>query len=64
MSFSQHFGSLYLSIIEPNEDIANEYGVFSPPTTFVINAKGRIAARLLGPVTVSQLNEVVQRIRY
>lgn len=63
MSFSRHFGSLYPSIIDPNGEIANEYGVFSSPTTFVINASGRIAATLLGPVTVGQLDEVIQRIR-
>jgi cytochrome c biogenesis protein CcmG/thiol:disulfide interchange protein DsbE len=63
LSFSRHFGSLYPSIIDPNGEIANEYGVFSSPTTFVINANGRIAATLLGPVTVGQLEEVIQRIR-
>jgi DsbE subfamily thiol:disulfide oxidoreductase len=62
LSFSRHYGSLYPSVIDPNGEIANAYGVFSSPTTFVINANGRIAATLLGPVTVGQLDEVVQRI--
>jgi hypothetical protein len=43
-----HYGSLYPSIVDPGGVIANSYGVTSPPTTFVINRQGRVAATLLG----------------
>ena len=52
-AFAAHYGSLYPSIIDPGGVIANSYGVTSPPTTFVINAKGVVAATLLGPVSAA-----------
>jgi cytochrome c biogenesis protein CcmG/thiol:disulfide interchange protein DsbE len=62
-SFATHYGSLYPSIIDNNGVIANRYGVTSPPTTFVINAKGVVVATLIGPVSTKQLEEVVAQVR-
>lgn len=54
---------IYPSIDDPNGTIAFHYGVSSPPSTFVIDTRGRVAAELLGPVTLAQLNQVVARVR-
>ncbi|MCU1363521.1 MAG: Peroxiredoxin [Acidimicrobiaceae bacterium] len=62
-AFATHYGSLYPSVIDNGGVIANRYGVTSPPTTFVINARGVVAATLLGPVSTRQLEEVVARVR-
>jgi alkyl hydroperoxide reductase subunit AhpC len=62
-AFAAHYGSLYPSIIDQGGVIANSYGVTSPPTTFVINAKGVVEATLLGPVSTRQLEEVVAQVR-
>ena len=62
-SFAAHFGSLYPSIVDPGGVIANSYGVISPPTTFVINRQGRVAATLLGATTAKQLAAVVARVK-
>ena len=62
-AFDEHYGALYPSLDDPNGTIAFHYGVTSPPTTFVIDAKGRVAAELIGPVTVAQLSAVVSRVR-
>lgn len=62
-AFATHYGSLYPSIIDPGGTIANSYGVTSPPTTYVIDAKGRVAATLLGAVSVAQLDQVVRRVQ-
>jgi thiol-disulfide isomerase/thioredoxin len=61
-AFAAHFGSLYPSIIDPDGHIANGYGVISPPTTFVINREGRVAATLLGATNVKQLAAVVAKV--
>jgi len=61
-SFAAHYGSLYPSVIDPGGNIALGYGVTSPPTTFVINRQGRVAATLLGATTAKQLAAVVARI--
>jgi cytochrome c biogenesis protein CcmG/thiol:disulfide interchange protein DsbE len=55
--------SIYPSIDDPNGTFAFHYGVTSPPSTFVIDPQGRVAAELIGPVTTAQLNNVVSRIR-
>jgi cytochrome c biogenesis protein CcmG/thiol:disulfide interchange protein DsbE len=62
-AFAAHYGSLYPSVIDPGGNIANSYGVTSPPTTIVIDRHGRVAATLLGATTAKQLAAVVRRIR-
>jgi thiol-disulfide isomerase/thioredoxin len=62
-TFATYYGSLYPSIVDPGGAIANTYGVESPPTTFVINAKGHVVATLLGAVSTAQLNAVLHRVR-
>ena len=61
-AFAARYGSLYPSIIDPGGTIANSYGVTSPPTTFVIDRHGRVAATLLGATTMKQLAAVVARV--
>jgi peroxiredoxin len=61
-AFAIHYGSLYPSIIDPGGVIANRYGVISPPTTFVIDRQGRVAATLLGATNVKQLSAVVAKV--
>lgn len=62
-NFEKYYGSLYPSIVDANGEIANRYGVTAPPTTFVINAQGRVAVSLVGSVTTKQLTQVVNRLR-
>ena len=61
-TFAATYGSLYPSIIDPGGAIANRYGVTSPPTTFIIDRHGRVAATLLGATTARQLAAVVARV--
>lgn len=62
LGFAEHYGSLYPSIVDPGGVIANNFGVISPPTTFVINRQGKVAATLLGATNVHQLAAVVARV--
>ena len=61
--FEKYYGSLYPSIIDPGGQIANSYGVTAPPTTFVINAKGRVVLSLVGSLSTKQLTDIVNRVR-
>ncbi|HVB18837.1 MAG TPA: TlpA disulfide reductase family protein [Acidimicrobiales bacterium] len=63
MAFAQRYGSLYPSLVDPGGVFANRYGVTSPPTTFVIDRHGRVAATLIGPTSARQLEAVVARVR-
>jgi thiol-disulfide isomerase/thioredoxin len=62
-AFARYYGSLYPSVIDPAGEIANRYGVISPPTTFIINAKGVVEASLIGPVSTAQLEDAVSKVR-
>jgi cytochrome c biogenesis protein CcmG, thiol:disulfide interchange protein DsbE len=63
LAFQKYYGSLYPSIVDPKGIIANSYGVISPPTTFIINAKGVVKVALLGALSTSQLVTDVNRVR-
>lgn len=60
--FARLYGSLYPSIVDPGGAIANSYGVTSPPTTYIIDRHGHIAATLLGATNANQLAAVVARV--
>ena len=61
-SFVRHYGPLYPSVTDPNGAFANSFGVTSPPTTVVIDRRGRIAAVLTGATTAKQLTAVVAKV--
>lgn len=62
-AFDAYYGADFPSIADPNGTFAFHYGVTSPPSTFVIDPRGRVVAELLGPVTTAQLDAVVARVR-
>ncbi len=62
-TFQSHYGSLYSSLVDPGGAIANSYGVTGPPTIYVINANGRVAATLIGATSAKQLDRVIKRVR-
>ncbi|HEY5267361.1 MAG TPA: TlpA disulfide reductase family protein [Acidimicrobiales bacterium] len=62
-AFAARYGSLYPSVVDADGVIANRYGVLSPPTTFIINAKGIVAATLIGPISARQLEQAVARVK-
>lgn len=62
-AFARRYGSLYPSLVDPGGAIANHYGVTSPPTTFVLDRHGRVAAELLGATNAAQLERAVAAVR-
>jgi len=61
-SFASYYGSLYPSVVDPGGRVANSYGVTAPPTTYIIDRHGRVAATLVGATTAKQLAAVVGRV--
>jgi DsbE subfamily thiol:disulfide oxidoreductase len=57
--FEKSYGSLYTSVIDSNGVIANAYGVTSPPTTYIIDRSGHVAAAFLGETTSAQLTAAI-----
>jgi DsbE subfamily thiol:disulfide oxidoreductase len=60
--FEKNYGSLYTSVIDTRGEIANAYGVISPPTTYIIDRRGRIAAAFFGETTSAQLTAALNGI--
>jgi thiol-disulfide isomerase/thioredoxin len=65
-AFMQNFRISYPSLNDPNDLIALDfYGTAPPasiPTTLVIDRTGRIAARVIGPVSYEGLNTLIAQI--
>ncbi len=52
---------LYPVLGDPGGKIALNYGVDNPPTKFIIDLKGRVIAKVIGPVTAAGLNSLLVR---
>jgi len=57
--FQAHYGSLYPSVADRSGEIANSFGITSPPTTVVIDGNGRVSTVIYGATTSSTLGEAV-----
>ena len=62
LRFMRAFGVGYPIMADPDSTIARRYRVVGIPTTMVIDRDGRIAARLLGPQTITSLRHVLMEV--
>jgi len=61
-AFEKNYGSLYTSVVDTRGEIANAYGVTSPPSTYIIDRSGHIAAVFFGETTSAQLTVALNGI--
>ncbi len=61
-TFLGSFAHQWPVIQDPNGTFALNYGVNGPPETFVINPKGKIIAKIVGPVTAQNLEAMTQSL--
>jgi cytochrome c biogenesis protein CcmG/thiol:disulfide interchange protein DsbE len=54
---------LYPVLDDPGGLIANSYGVGLPPMKFLINPRGKVVAKILGPVTEAGLDSLIATAR-
>ena len=66
LAFMQNFNVSYPSLNDPNDQIALEFHSTVPPaaipTTLIVDSSGRIAARIFGASTYSQLKDLVAKV--
>ena len=55
--FYDEFGLTFIPLLDVEQDVAQQYGVFNFPSSFFINADGVITAIHRGPALQSQLEE-------
>jgi cytochrome c biogenesis protein CcmG/thiol:disulfide interchange protein DsbE len=58
--FLARSGWAYPVLRDPNGDVGNSYRLHGMPTTFLLDARGRIAAQLTGPQTAAG---ILQKLR-
>ena len=51
----------YPVMVDPGGHVALNFGVFNPPSKYVIDAKGIVVAKIIGPVTAGELDSIVSR---
>lgn len=61
-AFIREFGWRFPNVADPRGRLAARYGLVGLPTTFVVDAKGRIARSLTGAQTFAQLVEAVEEV--
>ena len=61
--FDQNWGTQWPSIPDPGGALALDYGVTSPPSTFLVDPRGRVVEAFTGPVTARQLTDAVAQAR-
>ena len=54
---------LYPVITDPGGRIALNYGVYNPPSKYVIDPEGRVVAKIIGPVTAAGLDSIITRAK-
>lgn len=62
-NYQAKIGANWPTMADPQGTIRLDYGVGSPPSTFVIAPDGRVVADYLGPATVKDLDSVIQRAK-
>ena len=54
---------LYPVIADPGGRIALNFGVFNPPSKYVIDPRGIVVAKVIGPDTAQELDSIVSRAK-
>ena len=62
LAFIREFEWRFPNIADPTGKLAVRYGLIGLPTTFVIDAEGRIAQQLTGPQTLESLQRAVEEV--
>jgi cytochrome c biogenesis protein CcmG/thiol:disulfide interchange protein DsbE len=61
--FVENWGVEWPVVADSGGAIANRYGVGSPPMTFLVDPSGTVVGTWIGPVTVAQLNQMLESAR-
>ena len=59
LAYLEEFGVPYPSISDPDSRIAHKFRLIDPPSTYVLDRKGRVAWRIIGETREPQLVEIL-----
>ena len=55
-------GAGWPAVMDPGENVAQQYGIFGPPESFFIDAGGTIVARQIGQLSAADLERHLAQI--
>jgi cytochrome c biogenesis protein CcmG/thiol:disulfide interchange protein DsbE len=61
-AFLEEFGVTYPATVEKGNPTARAYGVTGVPETFIIDASGRLARHVIGPISRGDLAKEINRL--
>lgn len=61
-NFIKDYDLSFPVLLDENASIGNKYQVFTIPTTFVIDTKGIIQKKIVGPLTTEKMNELLSNL--
>jgi len=61
VGFREEMGVTFPMLMDENGDLQKQYGVFSYPSTYIIDREGVIIARHFGPLTAEQIQELLNQ---
>jgi len=60
--FMQRMGADWPTLMDPDQAVANAYGLFGPPATFFVDPQGTVVARQIGQLTATDLQRHLNRL--
>ena len=63
LGFIRRYRLRYPNVSDDHAALFNRYGLVGLPTTVVIDSRGHIAARLIGPQTIASLQRALTRAK-
>jgi cytochrome c biogenesis protein CcmG, thiol:disulfide interchange protein DsbE len=63
LAFVREFGWRFPNVRDPRGTLAGRYGLLGLPTTFIVDARGRVARELTGAQTFAKLVRAVDEVR-
>jgi cytochrome c biogenesis protein CcmG/thiol:disulfide interchange protein DsbE len=55
-AFMARMGAAWPAAMDPGEDVARRFGIYAPPETFFIDARGVVVGRQIGQLTAADLD--------
>jgi cytochrome c biogenesis protein CcmG, thiol:disulfide interchange protein DsbE len=62
-AFIRSHGWSYPVVRDASDEVGTRYGIAGLPTTFVLDGRGRIVRKLIGPQSAAQLVQAVRAVR-
>jgi len=61
-AFAEQLGASWPQVMDPGEAVAQAYGVYGPPESWLIGSDGRVVSRQIGPYSADELEAQLDQL--